>query len=727
MSIVQSDSMSDATTGDESFADSAPSSIFSSSPRGPRRILVIGHRGVGKTSFLERVREYSKIENRKCLAIDLDEEIVRREKRTIADIFTVAGEAEFRRLEENTLISLVSEIDVNADIEAIESHHEGRLDGAIEYGINGENQDVFIATGAGYMGAVPEGWTCLWLRRPTDQVGRIFLDRPRLNSNISPLEEYELRHKEREQIYRMRADFELTIPEGLEAALLLREEADLIFDRGRDVGGALTILPNLFASEARTHQYFASRLSMGFDFFELRDDLLSPAQLEYALANLPSGKIIFSFRKPQAIALSARLSDEFKPALIDWAFELGEIPADLSPSIISFHSRDLPKLPTTSVTDGIDASLGQFFNYITQLEIVRDRLVKVAVAVHDFTELELGHRWFCEDRTRRSFLPSDQGQSQPQSQGKNQGMGKEQSHEVSPKNNQGRWAWYRLLMKRQLPLNFVREGDGSSFDQPVLLDWLRFQPGRTSFAAVLGDPVLQSRTPIEQFPFFNRASINTLAVQVSQIDWENGALEFLRLCGLRFAAVTSPLKELAFRDCRIRTEEAETLQSVNTLAWDGQSWCGDNTDRRGLILSVPDFANSMIPTVVWGGGGTLQMLTSILPHAHFFSARTGRERSTTHDINDPQSAEDGKYDSAGWNCRNPTMVVWAVGRKRWQEGKLSFPPVDWRPQTVVDLNYSEDSPGREYALNCGAKYLSGLPMFGHQAHLQRKFWVRYVG
>jgi hypothetical protein len=40
----------------------------------------------------------------------------------------------------------------------------------------------------------------------------------------------------------------------------------------------------------------------------------------------------------------------------------------------------------------------------------------------------------------------------------------------------------------------------------------------------------------------------------------------------------------------------------------------------------------------------------------------------------------------------------------------------------VDLNYRDDSAGKEYALHVKAKYISGLDMFLVQAAGQRKFW-----
>jgi shikimate 5-dehydrogenase len=45
---------------------------------------------------------------------------------------------------------------------------------------------------------------------------------------------------------------------------------------------------------------------------------------------------------------------------------------------------------------------------------------------------------------------------------------------------------------------------------------------------------------------------------------------------------------------------------------------------------------------------------------------------------------------------------------------------------VLDLNYSADSPGKQYAQRCGAHYYGGLAFFTAQAEAQRQFWQRYL-
>jgi shikimate 5-dehydrogenase len=94
---------------------------------------------------------------------------------------------------------------------------------------------------------------------------------------------------------------------------------------------------------------------------------------------------------------------------------------------------------------------------------------------------------------------------------------------------------------------------------------------------------------------------------------------------------------------------------------------------------------------------------AVIPGAVAYSARTGRPR-----------------DSAQEPGSGPDIVIWAVGRSR--QPLCEWPPEQWRPTKIIDLNYAEDSPGLEYAWRLGVDYRSGVEMFRAQAAQQREFW-----
>lgn len=65
-------------------------------------IILIGYMGCGKSSVAKYIANFSDLKH-----IDLDDYIVKREGRTISDIFNFSGELEFRKIEHICLIELL--------------------------------------------------------------------------------------------------------------------------------------------------------------------------------------------------------------------------------------------------------------------------------------------------------------------------------------------------------------------------------------------------------------------------------------------------------------------------------------------------------------------------------------------------------------------------------------------------------------------------------------------
>jgi shikimate 5-dehydrogenase len=235
------------------------------------------------------------------------------------------------------------------------------------------------------------------------------------------------------------------------------------------------------------------------------------------------------------------------------------------------------------------------------------------------------------------------------------------------------------------------------------LQWLNHPNAAAEFAAVLGDPVMHSRTPVEQEEFFKPYGWPVYGIRVEEEEWQE-AFGVLRELGLRAAAVTSPLKHEAYLSSTVKTLEAEDLQAVNTLYIDGESMQGHNTDFYGFQTMVKrEELNE--PVAVWGGGGTLSVIFKVFENAVSFSARTGQPRV--------------KRDVSAFK---PKTLIWACGRSEMYK----WPLHDWELETVVDMNYTENSMGRELAQALGCRYISGLTMFKAQAEAQRKYWRSFL-
>lgn len=608
---------------------------------------LIGHRGTGKTQLLNRLTSYYERVGQKIKTIDLDQEIVTRTGKDISQIFSEQGEQAFRQIEMET---------ATAVLQSVKDH----------------DQTVFLALGAGFKGTLPLYVKVIWVSRPSDKNGRVFLDRPRLEPGTSPMDEYIHRFDTRESVYGSLFHKEFDLGEGIIEPNVI--EPILLGLAPFDLKAGMTILPHLFQNEIRLEDFLSDKLLLGITFFEMRDDLLTHSQIERLTKEIPHSRLLYSFRTKDHASVRTEWLDEIR---FDWDITLGDCPYG-KPYIASLHKR----------TDEAIEELGE------TLTAFPAENFKLAIPVESWTDLWAGHRWFLEDTEKRSFLP----------------MSKD-----------GRWAWYRQLFGDQMKANFVRHNRGSAPDQPRLFDWIKTQKEKgphamKSFAAVLGDPVTHSRTPVEHSDFFTRMNWPVVAIKMKIEEANQLNFSILERMGLKAAAVTAPLKEKFLSLVDTVTEEGRKYNSVNTLAKPAPSigWVATNTDIAGFkaLLHSAELPNE---TAVWGGGGTRKVLSEMLPQAQFFSARTwelATDATWTEDVR-PKKAD--QFD--------PKCVVWAVGRKRMSEG-CQFPPEAWKPLMVIDLNYSDDSPGREYAVRVGAQYISGLQMFKAQAEEQRGFWSR---
>lgn len=593
--------------------------------------LLIGHRGVGKSQLLERLRHYSALSGPRIKTIDLDKFIETNEKLSCREIIERFGEPYFRQLETkyfNELYLMYRDL----------------------------RQRFYIAIGAGFNFPLPKEAIVLWVRRETDRLPRVFLDRPRLRSSLGPCEEYLELYEQRDEKFQRLASEIYLMPEGIEG--YSETEYNFFFKEKFNFNGILTF-PAQLANRQSLDRFFTKHYGWKNLTVELRDDLLSEDFVNRHLKTF--SRAIFSFRGGWGAAnWKTLLGQRHDGLLLDWAVELGDCSFSHEVDIFSLHDR-LPDETIAEVIARLQAAGG-------------DRVLKLAVEIRNFEELRFAFEWQQQDPEKRNLLP---------------------------RSVDGRWRWFRTWMKGWQTLNFVNEGWARVKDQPSVSDWISLRGGEKRFAAILGSPISHSRTPLEHFDFFSEKSIPIFKIEVSVEEWEV-AISFSSQLGLSFAAVTSPLKIKA-RDLL----EKSPYDSINTLYWDAlnHKWLGTNTDVDGLREQLA--VKPVNDAAIWGGGGVLSAIKEVIPKAEFFSATSGVARSSREEIS------------------APSTLIWAVGRSRMNE--CQWPPSEWSPQQVIDLNYSEDSPGREYALRTGAAYISGLTMFKGQARKQREFWSQFVG
>lgn len=297
------------------------------------KLVLIGHRGVGKTSLLLRLQSYFTDD----VIFDLDQEIEKKTRLTVQQIFEQKGEAEFRKLEVETFANLPDK--------------------------------CIVACGAGFQVSSvvkTSATTWVWVRRGTDHLGRIFLDRPRLQPHVSALDEFQSRAVEREKHFSNRADFIYDLAEGLNEPSDAEKKifSALLQKQILAVDGILTA-----KSDPQLFKFFQP------EKIEFRNDLMDfPKDDQRGL---------YTFRQERPV------SELPQGVEWDWPLELGRPQG--KPTIVSCHDRHAEE---------------SLLDVIQRLEKQGSGShLKLAVEVKDFEELMQGYIWQQRKPTEHSFLP----------------------------------------------------------------------------------------------------------------------------------------------------------------------------------------------------------------------------------------------------------------------------------------------------------------------------------
>ncbi len=526
-----------------------------------------------------------------------------------------------------------------------------------------KNKICFVAVGAGFIFKKDFSWNIIHLCRNSDESGRVFFNRPRLKPHKDPFKEYHFFYKKRVGYYFRQADEQWFRREHFPDL----EDSDKLFlslKKNIKPHFALRLDPQLCPKNKNQLRLFLQkRLNWGIRFFELNDQTANNEFVQAVRSFVPERKILFS----------AQVSKKFlyikNKQNFSWDLSLGRPPK--SAQFLSWHNRNKKSLK---------AILLEFSTY-------KNRHLKLAVEIFNLRELKMAYDWQKEDPRNRSFLP---------------------------RSKKGRWLWFRQVFGPKMRLHFIRErachfkkpekGSKDILDQPFLSEALPYIKPWKALAGVLGDPVSLSATPAEQNHFFyEKRSVPVLSLPLKLKEMTKENLKILSDLHFIFFAVTSPLKKKAFLCVSATDKISQQVQSVNTLIWNQKKWLAFNTDFDGSKKLIPYSSNT---TAVWGGGGLRPVLQKRLPFARFYSARTGREL--------PRPKPSKSF--------SPKTVIWAVGRGRMK--KALMPPQHWMPTQVIDMNYTEDSPGRDYALKTGANYTNGWAFFKEQAKKQRDIFLR---
>ena len=463
--------------------------------------FLIGHRGVGKTSLLKGIDE----------SIDLDEFISK--DYDISKVFSEQGEEQFRKIEKRALDKVL-----------------------------GEKKCQIVSLGAGFdlkNYFFPKDSKFIWIQRSSDQIGRIFLDRPRLNMELNPLEEFIKRKKERDPVFREFSDFCLALEEG-------------DFSNKESIKTLKDLMRNNLTCPKRG--YFKPSSNFELEVFrgnvELRTDVFDSGQILELIKKSSSQykTILVSVRNKSEMDLNFLKFVVDQGALIDIPLEY-----DGAEELIKNFSKEqaLFSLHEKRSLDQIKEIISKNMYHL-----------KWAPEVESFEEL-CNLDSLSVDRV--SFLPRS-------------------------RKSEESYAWYRLL--RSNKIEFYRYGITEYLDQPLYLESFDFQ--RENIGAVVGENTFLSWSPAFHRDFFRKCYDSSyLNISCLREEFNKNFIRFMKSKGVRYLSVTSPFKNKA--------GDLVNLTSCNTL--DLKKNQGVNTDQNSINHWVDEIKSRTFKKVlIWGSG-----------------------------------------------------------------------------------------------------------------------------
>jgi len=481
--------------------------------------FLIGHRGVGKTSITNLIPG----------GLDLDVEISK--SHNISDFFENDDEASFRDLERTIL----------------------------KKALNSKSKPAVISLGAGFeleKFRFPKQSKFVWIQRLSDVEGRVFENRPRLNTKFSPLEEYFERFEQRNKMYADFADMSLELTEGAHQTEAL-------------------IALNKWILGQTVHQenaYYTLRSRKDLDFvsgkIELRTDLIDVAEIPKILKDFSSNEYVVSLRSDvDEVFIKNLLNNQV--CSIDLPMEQSSLLKALTENI------DLKQALLRRAYFSLHSKLSQAA--LDTIALVPLHL-KWSPEISNFRELKQALK--SVSALDVSFLPRD------------------------PK-GQGRWKWLRESFFTTNKINFYRFGRTEHLDQPSALNLkLSNLDATSSKGAVLGENVFLSHSPGYHRSFFRSqfdSFYSSIAIERDEFTLEN--FDLIKSLGYCFFSVTSPFKnKLSF----LGIEDV-----TNTLVCsDDKLAIGANTDESALKNILETFKNEK-KIMIWGSGAMGQTISSL--------------------------------------------------------------------------------------------------------------------
>lgn len=483
--------------------------------------FLIGHRGVGKTEALKAVDG----------GIDLDEEILK--EHDIHELLSSGQEKKFREIEQKCLFECLRKLSPKV-----------------------------VALGAGFeldKFEFPKNAVFIWLQRKSDQIGRVFLDRPRLDAKKTQIQEFTDRKQARDEMYALFANFRIESEEGGESVKTFKRVLG-----GGLYGGAYGFVTINKESELKF------LLSYKKIKIELRTDTFEESVIQEILLAEKDRQVVVALRKEP----TSEFMNFLKKITNDSLKILVDIPVDyVEKGCLQGFKKESVFI---SEHDFISIEELKRFNKAGYH-------VKWAPEVESFEELVENHH--AVKNLDVSFLPRSVG-------------------DLS-----GRWNWYRQITFLKNKITFFRYGLNDYIDQPSHYELegslLKGEDGeRGQHGAVIGSDVDLSHSPSYHRLFIMENFKGTyFKISLYQDEFSKENLDFLSSLGIKFGSVSSPFKDElgaagGYNGPANTFYMGDHLEVLNTDV--------DSVDR--LVKQLKKYSS----VLVWGAGATGKIIADRL-------------------------------------------------------------------------------------------------------------------
>ena len=264
---------------------------------------------------------------------------------------------------------------------------------------------------------------------------------------------------------------------------------------------------------------------------------------------------------------------------------------------------------------------------------------------------------------------------------------------------------------------------------------------KTSFIALIGNPVSHSLSPIMQNAAFQYLGLDLIYIA---IPCKNEVLELVlnsfKKINCKGLNITIPYKEKVFDLCSEISPIAKKLKAINTLKLNSEKeWIATNTDVEGFIYPLKKLNLTKKQSIVLGSGGAARSVIQGLINLNFSKIsvisrnKSSLDKLTKNFKNQIEIQSLLNSDNRAQNLVEEADLIvntTPVGMKtaKNEENMLPYGETFWRSlnsKTIVyDLIYN---PAPTYLLKLsakkGCKTIDGLQMLVAQGIKSLSFWT----